>query len=214
MCFSISCFSNSLDSLPFWVTATKSAGCFQSNFRQQKCEGRLRVLPPPQQTLQIYRLPLVLWWVRRPLVSAGQHIVRSVSPPQPPPGVLTLLTLLQGDISPCSSRRGGGETSPTCWCSGTRSSNKTSSSGQRKSWNILDTTWRNKNFNKSVKVWHLGKLILSLLGSQVQICSAQLIKINFKNSFSNYKKISIMNTLLKPAFNEGRGNFTRYYVYL
>ena len=26
---------------------------------------------------------------------------------------------------------------------------------------------------------------------------------------SNYKKISIMNTLLRPAFNEGRGDFTR-----
>ena len=26
---------------------------------------------------------------------------------------------------------------------------------------------------------------------------------------SNYKNISIMNTLLRPAFNEGRGDFTR-----
>merc|ERR1712223_2269545 len=34
-----------------------------------------------------------------------------------------------------------------------------------------------------------------------QICQAL--------TFSNYKKISIMNTLLKPAFNEGRGDFTR-----
>ena len=28
-------------------------------------------------------------------------------------------------------------------------------------------------------------------------------------NFDSYKNISIMNTLLRPAFNEGRGDFTR-----